>query len=179
MADNDLLLKDLNASPVSFYPETKDLGSSVRRPLYGSADGAIISIGARADSAVIDPTVSATLIALIKGLLTTSLKEVAFSPNSVSTSIITATTTAASLVLTGTAISVRVRVDPAAAGTVFFKFGQGSVTSAVVPASGTPGDMGIDPGRNEVFSVPTGTDRVSVISPYGNSDIYFTTGIGK
>lgn len=68
MADNDVLFKDQSATPAAFYPESQDLGSSVRRSMFGSADGAQVALGATTDPEA--STGNGTAIALLKRIRT-------------------------------------------------------------------------------------------------------------
>ena len=74
-----------------------------------------------------------------------------------------------------------VRVAYDAPGPVFFLFGQGTSVTATAPVPGTSGDVGVDPGSTEFFSVPAGTDRVSAVCPNYTSTspatVYFTPGV--
>lgn len=68
MADNDVLYKDQSPAPASFYPESKDMGSGVRRSMFGSADGAQVTLGATTDAEA--PSGNGSAIALLKRLRT-------------------------------------------------------------------------------------------------------------
>ncbi len=75
MANNDVTVKDNAATPLSFFPETTDLGNSIRRPMYGKADGADLALGSKSDAPLPLPTVvgGGSLIAVVKGLWTSLL----------------------------------------------------------------------------------------------------------
>lgn len=103
-----------------------------------------------------------------------------FSPAVTSSKLIAATAASAAILLPGAFTSVRVHVDRNAPGPVFFKFGAGADPTAVAPvAGGAAGDIDMDPGTVETFTVPAGTDRVAVISPSGAANVYFTPGAGS
>ena len=71
MAASDLLLKDQNAMPASFAPETTDIGNNtagtqIKRPGFGVADGADITLGAKGDAAATADAGGFSVVALVK-----------------------------------------------------------------------------------------------------------------
>ena len=75
MATSDLLLKDQSATPASFAPESSDqgtnaAGTTIKRSMFGSNDGALITIGAKADVAATAPGTAApwSVVALLKAI---------------------------------------------------------------------------------------------------------------
>ena len=73
MAKSDLLLKDQSATPASFAPESSDqgtnaAGTTIKRPMYGKADGADATLGTTTDPAPANPTVAGSVVAKLSGI---------------------------------------------------------------------------------------------------------------
>lgn len=72
MSDSDIQFKDDGLVPKAFAPEAKDLGTRfglpVRRPLFGSADGAHETFGAKPDEPWDGVTAAPSLVAIFKSL---------------------------------------------------------------------------------------------------------------
>lgn len=77
--------------------------------------------------------------------------------------------------------TVRVKVDPLAPGPIAVRFsiaGSGNTITAagaVYPAAGTSGDVTLEPGQVEFFSVPSGTNVATAVCPAVGSTATFVT----
>lgn len=206
MANNSITVKDNANSPVTFFPESTDLGSSVFRPGFGAADGALQTIGAKAD-ATWDGSSAASGISVwryigtkleaVRVLLVGPLATQVFAPIRGTTVALTvnATATVAPVALpVCTATSYRVRNPTTSNSAVTWTLAANTTTPPVIPtaytAAGTGGVVGdntLDPGGVEVIgltaaqqvAIAAGTLYLSAICPAsGSATLIITPGTG-
>lgn len=145
-----------------------------------AADGKIVSIGAKADPVYTDTTLAAagSVVAILKAvfgrLVATAASTSAGLPTAAATKLIAATTSSASVAITGPQVRI---VNGAADCRI--EFGTSSTVTVTKPVSGgAAGSLTIKAGSVETLTLPAGTTYIAAACDTGTSNIEFTPVVG-
>ena len=151
MANNDIKVQDQSVPPNSFNPETVDLGSTIRRPMFGIKDGANETFGSKSDI-LWDGTSAASAISLFRYIA---------SKSNVTATAISTTVTNGLLQVNGTVQVVNGSIN-VTSGNINVSGGNINVTSGNINVSG--GFINVASGNLAISALPVGANNIGKVS---------------